>query len=349
MKKLQTRLLMVLLTLIITSVTYAQNITQPRMSQQATISQRLGISDVTIVYHSPSVRGRKVFGGIVPYGSIWRAGANENTTIHFTHDAKVEGKDIAAGTYGLYMLPESNGDVKLLFSKFSQSWGTNSPSEQDLAAMITVKSNAIPFQEWLSYDFTDRGNKSLTAVLQWEKLRIPFKIEFDVTKIVIDNARGELKGVAGFGWRGYMQVARYCLQNDTHLEEAMTWIDQSIASSKGFSNLAVKAGLLTKKGQIEEAQKIMEEAIPTGNPNQLNAYGYRLLGLGKTKDAIEVFAYNVEKNQKDPFIWGFTDSLGEAYLKDGNKKLALKYYKLAKTKAPANQHAYLDGVIAGIK
>ncbi|MEO1033202.1 MAG: hypothetical protein AAFX55_17490 [Bacteroidota bacterium] len=124
---------------------------------------------------------------------------------------------------------------------------------------------------------------------------------------------------------------------------------KSITSSKGFSNLQVKAGLLYKRGDIAGAEKIMEEAIPTGTPNQLNNYGYQLLGMNKTKKAIEVFKYNVENNQDDPFIWGFTDSLAEAYLKDGNKKLALKYYKIAKSKAPQNRQAYLDGVIAGIK
>jgi len=349
MKKIQTKLLMLLLTVIMTYSTNAQNITQPRVSQQATISQRLGISDITIVYHSPSVQGRQVFGGIVPYGSIWRAGANENTTIHFTHDAKIEGQNIDAGTYGLYMLPESNGEVKVLFSKFSKSWGTNPPTEQDLAAMVTVKSSPIPFQEWLSYDFIDRGSKSLTAVLQWEKTRIPFKIEFDVNKIVIDNARAELKGPAGFGWRGYNDAANYCLQNDTNLDEALVWIEKSLAIARGFTNGMVKAGILMKKGKLAEAEKIANEAFPTGNANQINQYGYTLLGMKKIKEAIKVFTYNVETNASDPFIWGYMDSLGEAYLADGDKANALKYYKLAKTKAPANQHAYLDDVITGIK
>ncbi|WP_298902579.1 DUF2911 domain-containing protein [uncultured Psychroserpens sp.] len=349
MKKLQSKIGLLLVTLVFTAVSFAQNVTLPRVSQQGSITQRLGLSDVTINYHSPSVQGRQVFGGIVPYGQIWRAGANENTTIQFTHDATIEGKKIAAGTYGLYMLPDSDGDVKLLFSKFSKSWGSNPPDEKDLALMVTVKSKTIPFQEWLSYNFIDRGSKSLTAALQWEKTQIPFTIEFDVKTIMVDNFRQELKGVAGFGWRGHMQAASYCAQNNINLEEAMVWIEKSIANSKGFSNLAVKAQLLANKGQLEEAEKIMDEAIPTGSPNQLNNYGYQLLGLGKTKKAIEVFTLNVERNENHPFIWGFLDSLGEAHLKDGNKKLALKYYKMAKTKAPQNQHAYLDGVIAGIK
>jgi len=348
MKKLETKLLMLLLVIAMGSITYAQNVTLPKVSQKSVITQRLGLSDVTITYHSPSTQGRQVFGGLVPYGNIWRAGANENTTIHFTHEATVEGKKIAAGTYGLYIIPKEDSAI-LLFSKYSKSWGTVVPDEKDLALKVTVKPEAILFQEWLSYNFTDRGSKSITAVLQWEKTQIPFKIEFDINNVIVENFRQELKGIAGFGWRGHMQAARYCLQNNTNLEEAMVWIEKSLASSTGFSNLQVKAGLLFGKGKVEEATAIMEQAIPTGSPGQLNQYGYSLLNMNKVKEAIKVFQYNVEKNQKDPFIWGFTDSLGEAYLKDGNKKMALKYYKIAKTKAPQSQHGYLDGVIAGIK
>ncbi|WP_353778577.1 DUF2911 domain-containing protein [Winogradskyella sp. 3972H.M.0a.05] len=347
MKNFKTRLLFIALSVLLLPI-HSQNVTLPRVSQSATVSQRLGLSDVTISYHSPSVQGRKVFGGIVPYGSVWRAGANENTTITFTHDAKVEGQAVPAGVYGLYMLP-SEGSVKVLLSKYSKSWGSIAPAEQDLVLNVTVTPVEIPFQEWLSFDFVDRGANSLTAALQWETTRIPFKIEFDIKNVVVDNMRAELKGPAGFGWRGHMQAANYCLQNNINLDEAMTWIDQSIASSKGFSNLVVKAGLLAKKGQVAESEKVMEEAIPTGNGYQLNNYGYQLLGQGKTKKAIEVFKLNVERNQNHQFIWGFTDSLAEAYLKDGDKKKALKYYKEARTKAPQNQHAYLDGVIAGIK
>jgi hypothetical protein len=245
MKKRESKLTLLLFALLLSTVTFAQNVTVPNVSQKSVITQRLGLSDVTITYHSPSVKGRKVFGGIVPYGNIWRAGANQNTTIEFTHDATVEGKKISAGTYGLYIMPKE-GSAMLLFSRYNKSWGTNSPAEKDLALMVTVKTKTTPFQEWLSYNFTDRGSKSLTATLEWEKTQIPFKIEFDVNAIVVDNFRHELKGIAGFGWRGHMQAARYCLQNNINLEEAMVWADKSIASSKGFSNLQVKASLLYK-------------------------------------------------------------------------------------------------------
>lgn len=350
MKILKSKFLMTLFGVAIAVVQLgAQNITTPRPSQFASITQRVGISDVTITYHSPGVKGRSIWGTQVPFGNIWRAGANENTTITFSHDAKVEGQEVKAGTYGLFMYPEDENNFKILLSTYSQSWGTVSPAEDELAAQANVQTTEIESQEWLSYDFIDRSGNNITAVLRWDKLQVPFKIEFDVNQIVVDNARAELKGPAGFGWRGYMQAARYCLQNDVNLEEAMVWIDQSISNSKGFSNLQVKAGLLAKKGETAEAEKIMEEAVPTANPFQLNGYGYQLLGQGKTKKAIEVFSLNIEKNKDHQFIWGFTDSLGEAYLADGNKKLALKFYKQAKTKAPENQYAYLDDVISKIE
>lgn len=328
---------------------FAQNLTLPRPSQYASITQRVGLSEVNITYHSPGANGRQVWGGVVPFGAVWRAGANENTTITFSHDAKLEEHDIAAGTYGLFMFPKDPENFRILLSRYSKSWGSVYPKENELVLMADVKTQKISQQDWLSYEFKDRSGDQVTAVLRWAELEIPFSISFEVDEVVLESIRAELKGPAGFTWRGYSQAANYCLQNDTNLEEAMTWIDQSISMSKGFTNLQVKAGLLAKAGNTEEASKIMKEALPTANGFQLNNYGYQLLGKGKTKEAIEVFSMNVDKHGDHQFIWGFLDSLGEAHLKDGNKKMALKFYKEAKEKAPQNQHAYLDGVIGGIE
>ena len=328
---------------------FAQNLTLPRPSQFASITQRVGISDVTITYHSPGKNGRQIWGGVVQYGGIWRAGANENTTITFSHDAKIEGQEVKAGTYGLFMLPKDIENFRVILSKYSKSWGTVSPAEDETVAIVDVKTHEIPSQEWLSYNFINRSGDDVTAELRWDNVAIPFNISFDVPAIVLENARAELKGPAGFSWRGYMQAANFCLQNDVEIGQAMQWIDRSISMSPGFSNLQVKSGLLAKQGKAEEADKVMKEAIPTANAFQLNQYGYQLLGQNKTKEAIEIFKMNIEKNADHQFIWGFTDSLGEAYLKDGNKKQALKYYKAARKLAPENQYAYLDGVIAGIE
>ncbi len=188
----------------------------------------------------------------------------------------------------------------------------------------------IAYQEWLGYNFTDRSADMLVAVLEWADLRIPFKIEFDTVQIIIDNSMAELKGQAGFSGAGHMQLAAYCLQNNSHLDEAMVWVEQSISRNKTFSNLRVKAGLLSKKGQIVAAKTTMDEAFPLGSAGELNSYGYSLLNEGKTKEAIKIFTFNIEKHPNNQVIWMFIDSLGEAYLKDGNKKMALKYYKEAK-------------------
>lgn len=336
--------------LILLSVTiFAQNLTLPRPSQYAEVSQRVGISDITIAYHSPGAKGRNIWGGIIRYGSIWRAGANENTTITLSHDATLEGQAVPAGTYGLFMLPVDKKNVRVMLSKYSQSWGTVYPTEAETVAIVDVETNEIPHLEWLNFSFNDRTGDKVTAVLQWADLEVPFTIGFDVPEIVLKNAQAELKGPAGFSWRGYSQAANFALQNDLELEQAMAWIDQSINMSKGFTNLQVKADLLAKAGDEEAAKSIMEEALPLANGFQLNQYGYQLLNRGDTKGAIKAFEMNVKNNTEHRFIWGFTDSLGEAHLKDGNKKLALKYYKQARSLAPENQYAYLDGVIADIE
>jgi len=348
MKTIKRKIVVSLMLLATVAITQAQTLTMPEVSQDASITQRLGISDVTIKYNSPGTLGRKIFGGIIPYNAIWRAGANENTTIHFSHDAMVEGKEIKAGTYGLYMIPGKD-KFQILFSRFSQSWGTVLPKEDELVLKVSVTPEKIAYQEWLGYNFTERSANKLIAVLEWADVRVPFKIEFDIAQIVIDNAIAELKGQAGFSGTGYMQLAAFCLQNNTNLDEAMTWVEISISRKKTFSNLKVKADLLLKKGQDVAAKKLMDEAFPLGKIWELNTYGYSLLNENKTKEAIKIFTFNIEKHSNHRAIWRFIDSLGEAYLKDGNKKMALKYYKEAKEKAPASQYVYFDGIIAGIE
>lgn len=336
-----------MLFMLLSTMANSQNLSVPMLSPYASITHRIGISDVTIAYHSPAVKGRDIWGGVVRQNSIWRAGANINTTITLSHNAKIEGEEIEAGTYGLYMYMKSE-EVYLLLSKYSKSWGTVTPQEDELVLNVPLKMEDSPFQEWLSYNVIDNETTSATFSLRWEKKQIPFKVEFDVATIAIENAKAELKGPVGFNWRGYSQAAALCLQFNTELEQAEVWIDQSISMSKGFTNLEIKSQLLAKKGDKEGAKKLMEEAIPLGNAFQLNNYGYTLLNAGDTKGAIEVFSANVEQNKDHQFIWGFTDSLGEAYLKDGNKKRALEYYQKAKSLAPENQQSYLDGVIAKI-
>jgi hypothetical protein len=161
---------------------------QVRPSLKAGVMQRLGAdTDIIIEYGRPGVKGRKIWGALVPYGLApgnqysknqpfpWRAGANENTTIEFKKDVVIEGQPLAAGKYGLHMIP-SEKEWTIIFSKNNSSWGSFSYKQEEDALRVTVTPVAAPFQEWLTYGFEDLAGKSATAFLCWEKLKVPFKI-----------------------------------------------------------------------------------------------------------------------------------------------------------------------------
>lgn len=161
---------------------------QVRPSLKAGVMQRLGAdTDITIEYGRPGVKGRKIWGTLVPYGMApgnqysknqpfpWRAGANENTTIELSKDVLIEGQPLAAGKYGLHMIP-SEKEWTIIFSKNNSAWGSFSYKQEEDALRVTVTPVAAPFQEWLTFGFEDLAGKSATAVLCWEKLKVPFKI-----------------------------------------------------------------------------------------------------------------------------------------------------------------------------
>ncbi|MEO5572242.1 MAG: DUF2911 domain-containing protein [Bacteroidia bacterium] len=332
-----------LILLVITPfVMYSQNLEMPRASQRAMVMQRIGLTDITISYHSPLVKDRKVWGDMVPYSEVWRAGANENTTISFSNDVMIEGKPLAGGTYGFHTIPTEN-EWTLIFSKNSTSWGSFFYDKNEDALRVNVKPvAAMDSQEWLSYYFADPQDKAAIATLRWEKLKVPFKIEVNVNEIVYESMKDELRGTDGFTWEAPLQAARYCLANNIHLDDAMKWADNSIRTQEKFGNLMVKSKLLTMKGQTAEADELKKKAMTVADEAQLNQYGYDLVNQKKVKDAIEIFKTNVTRYPKS---WNVYDSLGEAYGIDGNKKDALTNYKLALAKAPDDQKARINGVI----
>jgi hypothetical protein len=157
-------------------------------SLKAAVMQRLGAdTDITIAYCRPGVKGRAIWGALVPYGMApgnqyskdqpfpWRAGANENTTIELSKDVLIEGQSLAAGKYGLHMIPGEK-EWTIIFSKNNAAWGSFSYKQEEDALRVTVTPVAAPFQEWLTFGFEDLAGKSATAVLCWEKLKVPFKI-----------------------------------------------------------------------------------------------------------------------------------------------------------------------------
>lgn len=326
-----------------------QNITTPRTpSPGAELKQTIGISTVTVNYSRPSVKNREVWGNLVPYGwtnqgfgsgndAPWRAGANENTTVRFSHDAKVEGQPVPAGVYGLFFVINKDNSAEVILSRDSRSWGSFwYDSKQDqLRAKIPVRE--VPHTETLTFDFVNATKTSAEMVLSWEKKQFPVKIEFAVDDIVMANAAEELKGPVGFTWQGYSSAANYALQNKTNYEQALKWIDQAITQNKSFATLNVKSGLLKATGKPEEADKMMEEGIAIASENELNLYGYQLLNQGEHDKAIEIFKLNTQRHPKSANTW---DSLGEGYVTKGDKKNAITNFKKSLSlNPPANVKA----------
>jgi tetratricopeptide (TPR) repeat protein len=300
-------------------------LTVPQLSQKASVTQTIGLTDISIDYHRPLVKGRKIWGGLVPYNEVWRAGANENTTISFTDNVKINGKDLPAGKYGLHMIPTEN-EWTVILSRDNAAWGSFFYNADHDALRIKVKPQTADFVEALTYSFTDPTANSVEVNLHWEKLNVSFKVDVDVKNVVLASIRKELTGLAGFYWQPFNQAAAYCLQNDINLDEGMKWADKSISISKTFSNLRVKAGLLNKLGKTEEASKLIDAAWKVATENEINLLGYQYLNVQNYDKAIETFKMNIEKH---PDSWNVYDSLAEAYAKSGNKELALRNYEKA--------------------
>ena len=339
----------------------AQRITAPRAaSPAAEVTQTIGISNVTISYSRPSVKEREIWGTrLAHYGYInlgfgsataapWRGGANENTTITFSDDATVEGKNIPAGTYGLFFGLQEDGKVDVIFSKNSGAWGSFFYSQDEDQLRVSVTSIENTHTERLTYDFVDIDKTSATAVLDWEKKRIPFKVSFNVDDIVLANAENELQNFTGFFWTGPASAAQYSLANDVELEKGLAWADASIGIQKNFNNLSLKAQILTKLGKTDEAKAVMDEAIkdPTAQAFQLHAYGRQLIASGDKDKALEIFLYNHKTNNG---AWPTNYGLARGYSATGDYKKALKYLKLALTNVPANDTQNPPIIEANIK
>lgn len=315
-------------------------ITTPRTASPAAVAgQTIGISTITVKYSRPFVRNRPIWGSLVPYGwtkapngdQPWRAGANENTVIEFSHDATIEGKKVPAGTYGLFFVVNADNTGEVILSKDHRSWGAFSYKAASDVLRAPIKMRDNTHTEMLTYDFINATKNNCELVLNWEKKQIPVKIEFDVDGIVMANAAEELRGPVGFTAQGYTSAAGYAANNKVNLEQGEKWADQAIAINPTFAALQVKANILRQTNRAAEADKVSKDAVALGNENDLNQYGYTLLNGGQIDKAIEVFALATTKY---PTSANTFDSLGEAYVAKGDSKNAIKNFKKALTLNP---------------
>ena len=333
-------------------------------NKKAWVGERIGLTDITIHYNRPAVKGRegKIWGALVPYGftdleygtsksAPWRAGANENTTIEFSTDVLVEGKKLAAGKYGFFIATGQN-ESTLIFSKTNSAWGSYFYDEAADALRVTVKQQPLDKSvELLQFVFLNQTENSATIALQWEKLMFPFKVEADVKGAQLAMFRQELASAKGFEWQAWTQAANWTAEQNTNLEEGLKWAEYAISKpfigQKNFQTLSTKARILNKMGKNAEADAIMKEAASLGTMTEVHGYARQLLADKKVAEAGEVFQANYKKY---PNV--FTTNMGmvRALSSQGKYKEALKYANAALPQATdANNKNNVTSIIEKLK
>ena len=307
----------------------------PRDSQHAQITQKIGITNITINYHRPLVKGRKVFGGLQPYGQVWRAGANENTTIEFSDPVAVEGKPLAAGTYGLHMIPGEQ-EWTVIFSRAATSWGSFTYDQKEDALRVIVKPQASEFHEALTYDFDDPKPNATTVTLRWDKVAVPFKVEVNTDEIVAASLHKQLRGIAQYTWDGWNDAANYFLTRKTNLDEALQYSDRSIQVEERFDNLITKSDILEALNRKNDATVARNQALAMANAVQLHGYGRQLQVRGKQEEAFEIFRTNIKKN---PNHWLAHNESARLACAKGDFDTAVKEMKLSAVGAGNNRPA----------
>jgi hypothetical protein len=311
-------------------------------NKKASISEQIGIVKIEINYSRPGVKGRegKIWGtNVAHYGFVdqghgtsyaapWRAGANENTTMSFSHPVKINGQDLPAGTYGFFIaLGET--ESTLIFNKINTSWGSFYYDETEDALHVTVKNQTLDKSvEWLKYEFMDETPNSAVIALLWEKRMIPFTVTIEREKLQIAAFRNDFRTTRPY--YDFIQAAQWCLNNNVELEQALAWIDRGtyfrIMGQKNFRTLSTRALVLERLGRKDEAKKSMDEALPMGTVTEVHFYGRQLIGAKETDEAFKVFKMNYDRSPKE-----YTTNVGmaRAYSAKGDYKKALGYLKIA--------------------
>jgi hypothetical protein len=292
--KLQRKFLFAAAALLALSTVAQAQVRAPRPSQKASVMQTVGVTDITITYSRPGVKGRTIWGDppasaaagtatldeartraanavIVPYGHVWRAGANEATQFAVTDDVLINGRPLKAGTYSLHMIPGKD-DWTVIFNSDAGQWGSFTYDEKkDVLRVKTKPQSAADSQEWLQYTFDPVTDTSAQVNLRWERLRVPFTVEVQNVKgLAVEKMRAAVANAKADDWRTPLQAANYVFVNDltANQEEAMQWLDKSIKTKETFNNLYTKARVLGGMGKNAEAVATAQKALDMGKaPN----------------------------------------------------------------------------------
>ena len=328
------RLSLLLLSLYAFSLSAQDPILYARPSQLAKAFQRIGTTDIEIIYHAPLANGRKIFGGIVLYDEKingkdhpWRAGANENTTISFAHDVKINGQGLAAGIYGLHIFV-SEKEWQLAFSRRFEDWGSFTYTSEEDALRVKVNPQVAPMQNWLSYRFSDPKADKVTLTLHWETTKASFEIATNVDA----NIFSDLEKIEEKNANHLYQMASILIKSDsTKMEEALDLIDRSIALEQKLGNRLFKADLMFKNGDKKEAKELKEEAIASATANELFSYAMKLNNEKDLKGSMQILKLNIEKN---PEHWFSHLGFANYYMTRDEYENAIPYFEEALKLAP---------------
>jgi len=314
----------------------------PLPSQRAEVIQRVGITDITIRYHRPLVGDRKIWDGVVPYGKVWRDGANENTTITFTDPVMIEGKPLDKGTYGLHMIPTAN-EWTIIFSKNATSWGSFTYDQSEDALRVNVKPTAADMHNALTYDFDQLQPNSAVIDLEWEKVAVPFKVSVDVHSVVEADLKKQLRGLPQYTWMSWDDAANYLLAEKIDLKDALTYSGKSIEVEDRYDNELTKSKVLAALDRKDEAASAQKKALDLASPLQVHMFARQLQAEGHNEEALAIFRDNAKKH---PDPWYVHTGLARVYSSGGKYDDAASEMKLAIAAAPDSQKTYLNGLLA---
>lgn len=317
----------------------------PLPSQRAEITQTVGVTDITIRYHRPLAGDRKIWDGVVPYGKVWRAGANENTTITFSDPVMIEGKQLDKGTYGVHMIPTAN-DWTIIFSKNATSWGSFTYDQSEDALRVNVKPIAADMHNALTYDFDQLQPNSTVVELEWEKIAVPFKVSVDVHSIVEDDLKKQLRGLPQYTWISWDDAANYLLAEKVDLKDALTYSGKSIEIEDRYDNELTKSKVLTALDRKDEAAAAQKKALDLASPLQVHMFARQLQAEGHNEEALVIFRDNAKKH---PDPWFVHTGLARVYSSGGKYDDAANEMKLAIAAAPDSQKTYLNGLLSQLE
>lgn len=313
----------------------------PLRSQYAEVTQRIGVSNITIKYSRPLVNDRKIWDGLVPYGKVWRTGANTNTTITFSDAVTIEGKPLDKGTYGLHTLPNAD-EWTIIFSRNSTSWGSFTYNQAEDALRVTVKPKPADLHNALTFEFDELQPDSAVVALKWEKIEVPFKVAVDVHEMVRASLKKQFRTLARYTWISWNDAANYLLGGKIDLNDALAYADKSIENEDRFENEITKSKVLAALNRQSEAAAAQKKALDLATPFQIYQFARDLLVSKRNDEAFMIFRENANKH---PDQWFVHEGLARMYSAQGRFDDAKKEIKLALAVAPANQKSDLDELL----